>query len=118
MLMDAAGDRAVLEITPEAVAVRRAGPMQPLISTNHQRGSDCDTPGRCWRDDDLHDDGADEFGHIGVDQLETMLAKVSPGKATLQSMIFEPATRTIYLSTGTSAAKGPFTVIKAGQYFR
>jgi isopenicillin-N N-acyltransferase-like protein len=118
MLMDAAGDRAVLEITPEGVAVRRAGPMQPLISTNHQRGSDCDTPGRCWRYDDLHEDGAKEFGRIGVDQLETMLAQVSPGKATLQSMIFEPATRTIYLSTGASAATGPFKLIKAGLYFR
>jgi len=118
MLMDAAGDRAVLEITPEGVAIRRAGPSQPLISTNHQRGQDCDTPGRCWRYDDLHQDGTEEFGHIGVNELETMLAEVSPGKATLQSMIFEPATRTIYLSTGASAAKGPFTVIKAGQYFR
>ena len=117
MLMDASGDRAVLEITPEAVAVRRAGADQALISTNHQRGLDCDTPGKCWRYDDLHEDGAGEFGHIGIPQLESMLAKVSPGKATLQSMIFEPTTRTIYLSTGASAAKGPFTVIRASQYF-
>jgi predicted choloylglycine hydrolase len=117
MLMDAAGDRAVLEITPEAVTVRRAAADQALISTNHQRGQDCDTPGRCWRYDDLREDGAGEFGHIGIPELEAMLAKVSPGKATLQSMIFEPSTRTIYLSTGASAAKGPFTVIHAKQYF-
>jgi hypothetical protein len=109
MLMDATGDRAVVEITPDAVAVRRTADDQPLISTNHQRGTDCDTPGRCWRYDRLHEEGGAEFGHIGVPQLETLLARVSPGKPTLQSMIFEPATRVIYLSTGANAAHGTFS---------
>ena len=108
MLMDATGDRAVLEITPDAVTVRRTADDQPLISTNHQRGADCDTPGRCWRYDRLHQEGSAEFGHIGVPQLETLLARVSPGKPTLQSMIFEPSTRVIYLSTGANAAHGAF----------
>ena len=40
MLMDATGDRAVIEITPDAVAVRRTQPTEALISTNHQRGAD------------------------------------------------------------------------------
>lgn len=109
MLMDATGDRAVLEITPDAVTVRRTADDQPLISTNHQRGADCDTPGRCWRYDRLHKEGNAEFGHIGVPQLETLLARVSPGKPTLQSMIFEPSTRVIYLSTGANAAHGAFS---------
>ena len=109
MLMDAAGDRAVLEITPESVTVRRAADDQPLISTNHQRGADCDTPGRCWRYDRLHDQGRSEFGRIGVPQLEALLARVSPGRPTLQSMIFEPSSRIVYLSTGATAAHKTFS---------
>src|SRR5207245_7456445 len=49
MLMDASGDRAVAEITPDSVTIRRASDAQALISTNHQRGSDLDARGRCDR---------------------------------------------------------------------
>lgn len=117
MLMDASGDRAVLEITPEAVVVRRASDSSPLISTNHQRGEDCDTTGRCWRYDKLHSEGNASFGHIGVSQLESMLAHASPGKPTLQSMIFEPSEGVIYLSTGANAAHGTFARLNLKQYF-
>lgn len=117
MVMDAAGDRAVLEITPEAVTVRRAPAEEPLISTNHQRGTDCDTMGRCWRYDRLHKVGQQEFGRIGLPDLEHMLAQVSPGKETLQSMVFEPTTRVIYLSTGANAASKPFYRFDLNQYF-
>jgi hypothetical protein len=117
MLMDATGDRAVLEITPESVTVRRASDSESLISTNYQRGTDCDTTGRCWRYDRLHQEGEARFGQIGVRQLEAMLAHVSPGKPTLQSMIFEPSTRTIYLSTGTNAARGTFRRLDLKPYF-
>jgi predicted choloylglycine hydrolase len=37
MLIDADGNRAVAEITPEAVHVRRAPANQALVCTNHQR---------------------------------------------------------------------------------
>jgi predicted choloylglycine hydrolase len=117
MLMDASGDRAVAEITPEAVTVRRAPADAPLISTNHQRGADCDTEGKCWRFDYLHEHGADQFGQIALPQLKDMLAHVSPGKSTLQSMIFEPANKVIYLSTGANAARGTFFKLDlAGQF--
>jgi predicted choloylglycine hydrolase len=53
MLMDAAGNRAVVEIKPESIAVRRAIDDQPLISTNHQRDQDQDSTGKCWRYDKL-----------------------------------------------------------------
>jgi hypothetical protein len=118
MLMDAAGDRAVAEITPEAVTVRRTGAGAPLISTNHQRGTDCDTAGRCWRFDYLHKHGSEEFGQISLAQLEDMLGHVSPGKATLQSMVFEPVNRVIYLSTGANAAHGMFYRFDAGKRFK
>lgn len=118
MLMDATGDRAVVEIKPDGITVRRAKATDPLISTNHQRGTDCDTPGRCWRYDELHDEGKAEFGHIGLSELEQLLHDVSPGKETLQSMVFEPTNRVIYLSTGANAASKPFCRFDLKAYFR
>src|SRR4051812_26215046 len=93
MVMDAAGSRAVVEITPEAIHVRRAPDEQPLISTNHQRGDDCTTPGRCDRFDCLLDETAAKAGKIDEKTLESMLADASQGKMTLQSMVFEPSNR-------------------------
>ena len=118
MLMDAAGDRAVLEITPDHVTVRRAAPADALISTNHQRGTDCDTMGRCWRYDQLHKSGHEEFGRIDLKALEGMLADVSPGEETLQSMVFEPANRVIYLSVGADATTKPYYRVDLNQYFQ
>jgi predicted choloylglycine hydrolase len=103
MLMDAGGDRAVAEITPEKVVVRRASDNRALISTNQQRGQDADAPGLCRRYDYLHNASAQSFGQIGITQIESMLNFVAQGKRTLQSMIFEPGTRTIYLAAGANA---------------
>lgn len=103
MLMDAAGDRAVVEITPKAVVVRRAGDTAALISTNHQRGEDLDAAGRCPRFDSLHRASIAKFGNASREDVEKMLDNVSMGNMTLQSMIFEPANRVIYLATGANA---------------
>jgi hypothetical protein len=103
MLMDATGTRAVVELRPESVHVRWGNESTALISTNHQRDQDTDTPGRCDRYDFLHDTSAAEFGGIGVAEIHAMLAHVG-NHSTLQSMIFEPANRVIYLATGSNAA--------------
>ena len=118
MLMDATGDRAVLEITPASVTVRRTKATEPLISTNHQRGTDCDSMGRCWRYDELHKIGEGEFGKVDLKELEGMLAKVSPGDETLQSMVFEPTNRVIYLSAGADAAHHTFYKVDLNSYFK
>jgi isopenicillin-N N-acyltransferase-like protein len=120
MLMDARGDRAVAEIRPEGVTVRRGQAGTGLISTNHQRGQDTDTPGYCWRYDSLHKTAAREFGRIGLPSLEGMLAKVVQGNAgdmTLQSMVFEPANRVVYLATGLDAPARGYERIELGYYF-
>lgn len=118
MLMDAASDRAVIEITPDTVDVRRAPDAEPLVSTNHQRGTDCDTTGRCRRYDYLRETAEQELGHIDRDQIKSMLAHVCAGPATLQSMIFEPANRVIYLSTGARAAMGTFEKLDLKPLFK
>ena len=117
MLMDASGDRAVVEITPENVTVRRAPNSAALISTNHHRGRDLDTSGRCDRFDYLHDTSAKEFGHLSVEGVESMLGHVAQGKMTLQSMVFEPSNRVIYLAVGQNAPTQGYHRLELKRYF-
>ncbi len=117
MLMDASGDRAVVEITPQSVTVRRAPASAALISTNHHRGTDLDTGGRCDRYDYLHDTSAKEFGHVTRAGVESMLGKVAQGKMTLQSMVFEPSDRVIYLAVGKNAPKQGYHKLELKKYF-
>jgi isopenicillin-N N-acyltransferase-like protein len=117
MIMDASGDRAVAEITPGGVTVRRVGADAALISTNHQRGIDVDSAGRCERYDFLHDQSKQDFGRIDVRRLEQMLAGASPGSPTMQSMVFQPKDRVIYLSACSNAANGTFHRLDLKPYF-
>ena len=117
MLMDADGHRAVVEIKPSGIAVRRAKEGSSLISTNHQRGADFDTAGQCDRYDYLHDASRAEFGKIDEKELQRMLSLASQGNFTLQSMVFEPANRVIYLSAGKNAARGTFHRLNLRPYF-
>jgi hypothetical protein len=120
MLMDAAGDRAVAEIRPEGVTIRRGEGHSALISTNHQRGQDTGTPGYCWRYDSLHSQAAADFGKLSLPNLEKMLGSVvqgDRGEMTLQSMIFEPASQVIYLATGLDAPAHRFERIDLKRYF-
>lgn len=118
MLMDASGNRAVVELTPEKVVVRTGKPGAALISTNHQRGEDQDTPGRCDRYDYLHDTALKDFGKLDREKLQAMLSHVQQDQMTIQSMIFEPGNRVIYLSTGMNAADGEMKKIDLGDYFK
>jgi hypothetical protein len=46
-----------------------------------------------------------------------MLDNVSQGKLTLQSMVFEPANRVIYLAVGSDATKREYQRIELRKYF-
>lgn len=118
MLMDAQGNRAVVEITPEAVTVRKGVDGKGLFSTNHQRAQDTDTKGRCWRYDALNQMSSAQFGKIDVPAIERMLGRVSQGKMTLQSMVFEPANRVLWLSAGADAAHQEFHRLELTPYFK
>jgi isopenicillin-N N-acyltransferase like protein len=118
MLMDASGDRAVAELTPTSVTIRRAPGSAALISTNHQRGNDLDSPNRCNRFDFLHEAARRQFGHISEGAVEEMLAGAAQGDMTFQSMVFEPANRTLYLAIGANAPKHGFVKIDLKPCFR
>jgi predicted choloylglycine hydrolase len=117
MVMDGDGNRAVVELTPESVVVRRGQSDAALISTNHQRGQDADTPGKCDRYDFLHDTARKDFGRVDVAELKSMLKHVEQQDLTMQSMIFEPQNRVIYLATGLKAPEREFVKIDLAQYF-
>lgn len=116
MLMDAAGNRAVAELTPIAVHVRYGEPNAALISTNHQRNQDQDTPGRCWRYDRLHASAKADFGHLDEKAVEGLLGQVGVD-STLQSMIFEPANRVLYLAAGDNASHRTFYRLDLKPFF-
>ena len=118
MLMDASGDRAVAEITPEKVTVRRAPDTAALVSTNHHRGTDLDTAGRCKRFDSLHDAARRQFGQFSEAGVEELLRGVAQGDFTLQSMVFEPTNRVVYLAVGAGAPNHGFWRIDLKPYFR
>ena len=118
MLMDASGERALVEITPEKVAVRRAPNTAGLVSTNHQRGQDLDAPGRCGRFDFLHDAARREFGKLSEASIEELLAGSSQANATFQSMVFEPANRVVYLAVGAAAPSTGFHRIELKPLFQ
>ncbi len=117
MLMDATGDRAVAEITPNDVIVRRAPATAALISTNHQRGGDLDKRDQCNRFDFLHDSAHRQFGRLSERSVEEMLAGAAQGDFTFQSMVFEPANRVLYLAVGGGAPNHGFKRIELKPYF-
>lgn len=117
MLMDASGDRAVVEITPENITVRRAPETMALISTNHQRGEDLQTPGKCVRYDRLLTDSTGAFGKIEESTVQKMLQSVAQPTMTMQSMVFEPSTRVLYLATGPNAPSRGYERIALKEYF-
>jgi hypothetical protein len=116
--MDAAGHRAVVELTPERVVVRAGQDGAALISTNHQRGQDADQPGLCWRYDYLHDAAKKTYGQISATQLVSMMEHVQQPGLTMESMIFEPASRVVYLAAGSQAADRKYVRIDLGSYFQ
>jgi len=94
-----------------------ANALKKLVSTNHQRGGDLDSPNRCVRFDFLHDSSQRQFGGLSEKSVEDLLAGAAQADATFQSMVFEPANRVIYLATGANATSHPFTRINLSPYF-
>lgn len=107
MLMDANGHRAVAELyPPNRVDVRYGQPGKALESTNH-RGGDLDTNGRFWRYDRMCAMSQKRFGQFNTQSVEKMLGDVGVS-TTLQSMVFEPTKRRIYLAAGQRATTRPY----------
>jgi isopenicillin-N N-acyltransferase-like protein len=97
----------VIEITPKTVVVRSAV-NDVCLCTNHLRCDELSKGEKCWRYavlESLQEGDA----KIGVDDVFAQLHEVNQGKATLQSMVFEPTRRTLHLKYG----YGPATKLEA-----
>lgn len=93
---------AVFEITPKTLAVRPAE-NGVCCCTNHFRTDDLSVGNKCWRFDKLAPLYAAE-AKLGVADVFARLDEVNQGKATLQSMVFEPQARVLHLAYGAGPA--------------
>jgi hypothetical protein len=94
----------VFEITPKHLVARPAD-NGVCCCTNHFRTQELTVTNKCWRFDKLKHLCADPEGKLGVKDIFTHLDEVHQGKATLQSMVFEPRDRILHLAYG----EGPAT---------
>jgi hypothetical protein len=99
---DAAGAGAVFELTPKSVAVRTADE-GVCCCTNHFRTDGLATNTQCTRFDALLQ--AKSTPKLGLKDVQQRLHAANQGKGTMQTMIFEPAKRTLHLALG----EGPTT---------
>jgi hypothetical protein len=98
---------AVFEITPKAVVVRSAV-NDVCCCTNHFRTDLLGKGEKCWRYAAL-EPLQGESTKLGVGDVFAQLHEVHQKKATLQSMVFEPAERKLHLKYG----PGPATTLPA-----
>jgi hypothetical protein len=94
----------VFEITPKNIVVRQ--PDNGVVCcTNHFRSEMLCTDSKCWRFDKLSPLCKPAGSPLGVKDVFAHLDEVHQGKATLQSMVFEPRDRVLNLAYG----EGPAT---------
>ena len=107
---------AVFEMTPKTLEVRKpAGGV--TCCTNHFCSDPLGVPSKCDRLPKLLKLQADE-AKLDVNAVFAKLDEVHQGKNTLQSMVFEPATKTLHLKLGdarTSATGKPAAKLELGK---
>lgn len=93
---------AVFEITPKSLVVR---PPENGVCccTNHFRTDDLSVGNKCWRFDKLAPLYTAET-QLGVSDVFARLDEVNQGKATLQTMVFEPRARVLHFAYGAGPA--------------
>lgn len=90
---------AVFEITPRTVEVRKPE-NGAVCCTNHFRTDPLSVSKTCWRFDKLAPLCKPAAGKLGVKDVFARLDDVHQGRATLQSMVFEPRERVLHLAYG------------------
>jgi hypothetical protein len=108
---------AVYEVTPKNVVVRPAE-KGICTCTNHFCSAELAVPTeRCWRYDRLQ--GYRKRPKLGVADVAEALDDVNQGRATIHSMIFEPARRRAHVVMGAGpATKRPRRTLECGALFR
>lgn len=109
---------AVFEMTPKTLAVRPPD-NGVCCCTNHFRTDALSVTKKCWRFDKLAPLAAADGPQLGVADVFARLDDVNQGKATLQSMVFEPRARVLHLAYGPGpATKRPAVRLELGAMFK
>jgi len=87
----------VFELTPKSVGVRKAEE-GICCCTNHFRTDGLAVDTRCGRFEALSK--AKDMPKLGLKDVQERLHAANQGAGTMQTMIFEPATRTLHLAIG------------------
>ena len=106
----------ILEITPKTV-VGRAMEKGVCCCTNHFREAGLTRTKECERYSTLVKNFARDE-KFSVAEMARQMDLVSQGDATVQTMVFEPATRTIYLAAGKDAAKRKLVKLELAEALR
>lgn len=121
---DAKGGALVIEFTPKAVAVRQPEDGVVLV-TNHFRSlAPAPATPPCERFEELQRRTRQARGRIDVAALKAMLKAVQMTQPkydsiTLQSMVFEPASRRLHLSIGhLPASEGTYVTLECDRLFK
>ena len=107
----------VFEITPDNLEVR-CHTNGVTCCTNHFRTDKLSTTTKCWRYDALAPLQAKDAAKMGVADVFKQLDAVHQGKATLQSMVFEPAERVLHFAYGDGpATRRDVRKLELGKWF-
>lgn len=107
---------AVIEVTPKTV-IARSAVNDVCLCTNHLRCDGLSKGEKCWRYAAL-EPLQKEDTRLGVADVFAQLHEVNQGRLTLQSMVFEPAERTLHLKYGTGpATKREARTFELGKWF-
>jgi predicted choloylglycine hydrolase len=115
ILCDAKGG-VVVEATSRAVKMRRAE-AGVCVCTNHFRSPDLAVSTECWRYDKL--ESYRRRPKLSLEDVAAALHAVNQGKATVHSMIFEPAALRLHVAVGPGpVTKQPRAAIDLGPLFK
>jgi predicted choloylglycine hydrolase len=108
MLADAYGNVCVAELTPTTISLRRPD-RNLLFATNHFRSPGLHRDMECHRYRTMESFGLSNYGRLDVPAMQRVLLHVAFPDKTLQSMVFLPQTRELYVAMGMlPAAAGHF----------
>jgi len=108
MLADAYGNARVAELTPITIGLRRPD-HHLLFATNHFRSPPLWQNTDCSRYRTMQSFALSHYGRLDVAAMQRLLLQVARLDRTLQSMVFIPQTRELYIAMGMlPAAAGRF----------
>ncbi len=108
MLADAYGNARVAELTPTTIGLRRPD-HHLLFATNHFRSPPLWQNIDCSRYRTMQSFALSHYGRLDVPAMQRLLLQVARLDRTLQSMVFIPETRELYIAMGIlPAAAGSF----------